>query len=1181
MRHIPSLRRVAAAGVAVLTTLTTLTALTLGALAAPIAVAAPDDQSQSQSQTQTQTATGDPSSKITADLTMPDGTKAETVENRWFVQLSSPGTAAGGSQAAIEAEHADLAKAIKDAGIDAQVTTEYETLWNGVALSVGDADVDSLARLDQVVAIKPVVAIPRPDDAAGDDRTDADKAEGISSPQMTHALGMTGADVVQSKLGYTGSGVKIGIIDSGIDYDHVEFGGTGTPGAEAPDGDGSTAFPTSKVVAGYDFVGNAYGDPNVAEESARYKAVPDAYPDDCKGHGTHVAGIAAAKGTPGTEQVTGVAPDAQLGAYRVFGCTGGTTSEILASAMERAADDGMDVVNMSVGADFVVFRDYPTAVAAENLASKGVIVTAAQGNQGEYGRWTMGAPASAEHVLSVGSVDNTVETDFYLTVSTNPGQKYLYSEIPGSTAPISRDNGTRAPLVASGDPAADGGDETTDASVLCTAPAAGAYTGRTVLVRRGACAFRDKALNAQAGGAAGIVIDDNQPGAIPPFSVSGDGDPVTIPVAGVSQADGDAIRGALDADSTLTYREDAAEFNQATGGLVSSFSSWGLNDSLQLKPDVVAPGGRIWSTWPLDHDGPYRTEAGASMAAPYTAGASALVLQAHPEIKDASGFDAFDQVAWRLHSTADPVPWAAGAGDADAREPLAREGAGLIDVDGAITASTETSSSVLNIGEVEQHPDGYRASVTLTNHSDSSATYALSHEDAVTVTGASSTPQQGTDSPSTVSTDGQSITVPAGGTATVDATITAPAGLADGDFFGGWIVLTDSSAAADSPQAEPVRVPFQGVGGNLARAGVFGPQIGLADLDGQSIDPASYVYGDSARSDQGAYTDSPVVAISHPDIPYYRSALTVSRVNADGTTEYLGTAVTDEKEHTRNDTVYMVWDGSYTVDGRILQAPTGQYQLTVRALPVGGDGDEDADWAEWTSPTFSIDWKTDGYIPQSELSVASPDGAAALTDDNIFTPVEASSTEASYDIDLGGVYDVDAIHYTPVRYDSALHATRWTVQTSTDGAAWTDAASGDIDPTSFNPTILELDAPVRARYVRVVITNGQDGATSLGVAELRVAGTAAGGSDDPTADPSGPAAADPGQTDSGRPDPGDAGAGDAGGSPVAADVDASVASQSTGHGSGALARTGASIGLGVVAIVLVVGGVLLVRRRRG
>jgi len=458
VRHIPSLRRVAAAGVAVLTTLTTLTALTtltvpaLGTLAAPTAVAAPDDQSQSQSQTQT--ATGDPSSKITADLTMPDGTKAETVENRWFVQLSSPGTAAGGSQAAIEAEHADLAKAIKDAGIDAQVTTEYETLWNGVALSVGDSEVDSLARLDQVVAIKPVVAIPRPDDAAGDDRTDADKAEGISSPQMTHALGMTGADVVQSKLGYTGSGVKIGIIDSGIDYDHVEFGGTGTPGAETPDGDGSTAFPTSKVVAGYDFVGNAYGDPNVAEESARYKAVPDAYPDDCKGHGTHVAGIAAAKGTPGTEQVTGVAPDAQLGAYRVFGCAGLTSAEILTAAMEKAGDDGMDIVNLSINAEYMVFQDYPTAVAAEGLASKGVIVTGSQGNSGDVGRWTMGAPASAEHVLAVGSVDNTVEKNFYMTVSTNPDQKYLYAPAEGGGAEVVRDDAAAHPLLAAGDPAA-------------------------------------------------------------------------------------------------------------------------------------------------------------------------------------------------------------------------------------------------------------------------------------------------------------------------------------------------------------------------------------------------------------------------------------------------------------------------------------------------------------------------------------------------------------------------------------------------------------------------------------------------------------------------------------------------------------------------------------------------------
>ena len=1152
MRQIPLLRRVVAAGVAV---------LTAGALAAPTAAAASD---------QSQTTTGDPSSKITTELTKPDGTKAETVENRWFVQLSSPAVAAGGSRATIETEQTDLANAIKDAGIDARVTTEYETLWNGVALSVSDADVDDLAELDQVVAIKPVVAIPRPGVDTDDSRTDEEKNEGVGSPQMAHALGMTGADVVHSKLGFTGSGVRIGIIDTGVDYDHVEFGGTGTPGAEAPGADGSTGFPTSKVVAGYDFVGNAYGDPDIADQTARYTPVPDAYPDDCSGHGTHVAGIAAAKGTPGTKQVTGVAPDAQLGAYRVFGCAGQTSAEIMTAAMERAADDGMDVVNMSIGADFMVFKDYPTAVAAESLAAKGVIVTTSQGNTGETGRWSMSAPASAEHVLAVGSVDNTVETNFYMTVSTNPGQKYLYAEAEGAGAAIIRDNAATHPLVAAGDPAADDGDEESDASLLCTAPTPGTYSGKTVLIRRGACPLRQKVLSAQAGGAAAVVMDNNQPGLFTAV-LYGDGDPITIPVVTVSQEDGDAIRGALAADSTLTYTENIGEFNRPTAGLVSGFSAWGLNDVLQAKPDVVAPGGKIWSTWPIDHGGPYLTAEGTSMAAPYAAGIAALIVQAHPEIKDASGHDAFAQIAWRLRSTATPVIWTEAGGDASLLEPAARQGAGLIDADAAVLASVQPSSSVLSIGRYDKHPDGYQSSVTLTNHGDSPVTYALSHQDAVTVTGASEAPQRGTASPSTVSTDGQSVTVSAGGTATLDVTITAPEGIADGDFFGGWIVLTPAGA-------KPVRIPFQGVGGNLARAGVIGERTHLGNLKGEAVDPASYVYGDSTLTTLGAYEDLPVVLIDTA-IPYRGSTMEVSRVNADGTTESLGQVASNPSPYTRADQPVFVWDGSYidAADGdKVLQAPTGQYQITVYALPVGGEEGVSEDWASWTSPTFSLDWKTDGYIPQSRLTVTSPDGAggdaAALSDDNIFSVAEGPAT-ASYDIDLGGVYDVGKVHWTPQQREKAGHATQWTVQTSLDGTTWSDAGAADIDPATFNPAILELGTAVRARYVRVSLVNGQDGATSLQSAELRVAGSAV----DPTPSPSGSAApndpsapADPSQPTAPQ-DPGSGSTDAAGG-----------AAPGGGGAPGFLARTGASVGIGLVGLGLVAAGaVLLVRRRRG
>jgi subtilisin family serine protease len=161
---------------------------------------------------------------------------------------------------------------------------------------------------------------------------------------------MTGADFVQNTLGFTGKGIKVAIMDTGIDYDNPDLGGCFGRGC--------------RVFTGWDFVGDAY---NADSSSLLYSPtpVPDANPDDCNGHGTHVSGIVGANGV-----VKGVAPDVRFGAYRVFGCNGSTEADIMLAAMERALADHMDILNMSIGSAFT-WPQYPTAVAADRLVRGG------------------------------------------------------------------------------------------------------------------------------------------------------------------------------------------------------------------------------------------------------------------------------------------------------------------------------------------------------------------------------------------------------------------------------------------------------------------------------------------------------------------------------------------------------------------------------------------------------------------------------------------------------------------------------------------------------------------------------------------------------------------------------------------------------------------------------------------
>ncbi len=223
----------------------------------------------------------------------------------------------GGVEATVRAEHKGFREAAARGGISLQERHAFTTLFNGFSVAVKPSELGKLRRMAGVKSLTPVVSIPMPQVQ-------------VSSPELFTALAMTGADVAQSLLGITGRGIRVGVIDTGIDYDNADLGGSGVAASN------SHAFPNKRVVTGWDFVGDAYN-ADYSSPAFNPTMTPDAFPDDCAGHGTHVAGIIGAKGV-----VTGVAPDVTFGAYRVFGCVGSTSADakdvrafLLASAEPR------------------------------------------------------------------------------------------------------------------------------------------------------------------------------------------------------------------------------------------------------------------------------------------------------------------------------------------------------------------------------------------------------------------------------------------------------------------------------------------------------------------------------------------------------------------------------------------------------------------------------------------------------------------------------------------------------------------------------------------------------------------------------------------------------------------------------------------------------------------------------
>ena len=802
----------------------------------------------------------------------------------WFVELTAPPTIETGDPATIQAEHQSFRRDAKAAGVRFRERQVYHALWNGFALAVDSEQLGKLRRLPGVRALYPVERVSLPEEPGG------------TELQMMSALSMTRADVVRQTLGYDGSGVRIGIIDTGVDYDHPDLGGDGVARS------GSNRFPNARVVAGWDFCGDDFeGD----------SPVPDPYPDDCHGHGTHVAGVAAARGG-----VTGVAPGALIGAYRIFGCHGETTTDLIVAALERAFADGMEVVNLSIGAPFE-WPDYPTARAADRLADHGVVVVAAEGNNGSSGLYAANAPGTGAKVISVASFQNL---RFNLPAfQVTPDERVTtYLGLGGAPPPLSGSF-----------PLARTGTKTTTADACDPLPD-GALAGHVALIRAGSCDARAKCLNAERAGAAAVVLYSD---AFGPFRPSIAGEPaIEIPVVAIPRTEGETLDDRLaQGDVTLTWTVSSTPgFN---GGSISPFSSYGPAPDLSLKPNLGAPGGAVLSTWTLESGG-YLNNSGTSMSTPHVAGAVALLLQARPDTPAA-------RVKTLLENTAVPAPWEGDAGQIDC---VHRQGAGMLDIAAAIQSRAWIEPCELELGESE----GGVAARRLTLHNDGprALTFTLEHHPAL-ATGPDPFILGFLTAPAQVSFRDPAVTVRAGGNTHVWVTIAPDAALTEGSLYGGYLTLRPDDGGP------PLRVPYLGFKGDYQSLPVLTPGWAgfpwLARLENGSLVKQPAGAGFSMVGE-----DRPWIAF-HLD--HQASRLEMEVFEAESGKSWHRIEAFDNVPRSTTGASFFAdsWDGhTQAGNGRVVAVPDGRYVIELSALRALGNPAKPEHWDRWASPVITL-----------------------------------------------------------------------------------------------------------------------------------------------------------------------------------------------------------------------------------
>lgn len=574
--------------------------------------------------------------------------------------------------AALQEEQTNTIAELQKISSDIRILMRYRLVLNALTVYAPQEVLEKIQSLPNVISAERSANFARPLPL------DTDKKAGLVGANTS--VGFIGADSAYAE-GIHGEGMRVGIIDTGIDYTHKMFDGEGTVEAYKANkpSEANSAFPNKKVVGGIDIVGTEFN--SASPNFDKHIPVPDVNPLDEAGHGTHVAGTVAGIGD-GVNTYSGVAPAAALYAIKVFGAEGSTSDEAVIAALEYAADptgdltfkEQLDVVNLSLGSGYGSAHNFYNQ-AIKNLSRGGTVVVASAGNSGDK-PYITGSPAVSDDAISVASsVDNQDQNILFPTALFAAGGETITAEVMEASIakPLKDIADAKGEVVFAG-----------FADVDFEQALKDQLQGKVALIDRGRVNFSEKIRRAQEAGAIAVVVANNADG--DPFTMGGEGE-FTIPAVMITKDAGAKIKAKLALGAVVADLKSAAKLDKPwLIDTISDFSSRGprSEDGL-IKPEISAPGSNIISAG-IGGGAKGVLMSGTSMAGPHIAGVMTLLKQKFKTLESA-------ELKSVLMSQSKVI-----TDDKKNIYPVARQGAGRVQIADSINAKIVTIPASLSFG---------------------------------------------------------------------------------------------------------------------------------------------------------------------------------------------------------------------------------------------------------------------------------------------------------------------------------------------------------------------------------------------------------------------------------------------------------------------------------------------------